>query len=550
MLIAVIVPVTSFAQNMGDGPDKLWLSACTVGMGTECNQSQLFHNAISAPFSQSDSVAIGTIIQKESTGENSISYSIDVDFYLKNYQPFDLLTVTLDDAPELQKFPDVLYYNSSVFNEGDLVFVYLIKNDGHYELLPESFALDKQEGRGPPPTILLTKSPAEDVFLQGEKIIVSGEIRKMELVKAAKNGEKLDVKLTLHKPYDENTVFFSDLMDADADGSYKYSLDTSNISPGDYALEVNYGPSSTDTEITINFNSIYWSPLKQFKSGISLDEIQCKDGLVEVIKISNNSPACVSLETKAKLIQRGWAIDPVFYGLTKSQITDIQQAKFGCKKLGNQTYCDTMVQEKIEHYLQQNKLGTQLEPEPSPEPKPETIDEQDMRKDKARMKIQEIIMTDYRGNQHQMDAINEYRNEFELGHFLEQYIHTFDQNYEKDELVNFALVEWGYQETDCTYPKVELYFMPYETKAIEKIGEWEKPNDNCFSIDSDENGYVIADVWHVPGIFEPHEICTIPGEYRISVTNLKDTPDIEWGYFTCQKDMLVGNPEPWMDLSG
>ncbi|BDQ30469.1 hypothetical protein NZNM25_08880 [Nitrosopumilus zosterae] len=48
-------------------------------------------------------------------------------------------------------------------------------------------------------------------------------------------------------------------------------------------------------------------PLKQIKHGIPIDEIQCKDDFVQVFKKSNNSPACVSLDTKAKLMQRGWA---------------------------------------------------------------------------------------------------------------------------------------------------------------------------------------------------------------------------------------------------
>jgi len=48
-------------------------------------------------------------------------------------------------------------------------------------------------------------------------------------------------------------------------------------------------------------------------------------------------------------------IEERFHGLTKSQITDIQQAELGCKKIGNQTYFDIMVQEKIDYYLQQNQ---------------------------------------------------------------------------------------------------------------------------------------------------------------------------------------------------
>lgn len=49
------------------------------------------------------------------------------------------------------------------------------------------------------------------------------------------------------------------------------------------------------------------SPLKQFESGIPIDEIQCKEGLEVVLKSSDGSPACVFPETKKILIERGWA---------------------------------------------------------------------------------------------------------------------------------------------------------------------------------------------------------------------------------------------------
>lgn len=304
LLILVGFSGSVFAQNLGDTQDDIWLPACLKESKTGCDHSSLFHDAVSRPFAQSDSVAVGTIIQKEE--QNSITYSINVSFYLKNYQPFDLLTATLNNATEPQTFPEVLYYNSPVFNEGDLVFVYLKKTDGQYNILPESFALDKQEVRGPPPTILLTKSPFEDTFEQGNVILVSGEVRKMELVKAAKDGEQLDVKLALHD--DNNQVIFSDLIDIDADGSYNYSFQTSTIPPGKYDLRVNYGPSTTGDEITIEFNPRYWTPLKQLHSAISPDEVVCKNGLVLVQKKSGLS-ACVTSETREKLIQRNWAVD-------------------------------------------------------------------------------------------------------------------------------------------------------------------------------------------------------------------------------------------------
>ena len=49
------------------------------------------------------------------------------------------------------------------------------------------------------------------------------------------------------------------------------------------------------------------SPLKQFKSGISVENIQCKEGLQLVIKTGNDFPACVKPSTATKLVLRGWA---------------------------------------------------------------------------------------------------------------------------------------------------------------------------------------------------------------------------------------------------
>lgn len=51
------------------------------------------------------------------------------------------------------------------------------------------------------------------------------------------------------------------------------------------------------------------SPLKQFKSGVSINDTKCSDDLRLVIKSSNSSPACVKPETVNKLLLRGWALD-------------------------------------------------------------------------------------------------------------------------------------------------------------------------------------------------------------------------------------------------
>ncbi|MDH5463479.1 MAG: serpin family protein [Nitrosopumilus sp.] len=49
------------------------------------------------------------------------------------------------------------------------------------------------------------------------------------------------------------------------------------------------------------------SPAKQFQSGISTDEIQCKESLILVTK-NNGSPACVTPESAIVLYERGWTL--------------------------------------------------------------------------------------------------------------------------------------------------------------------------------------------------------------------------------------------------
>jgi len=51
-------------------------------------------------------------------------------------------------------------------------------------------------------------------------------------------------------------------------------------------------------------------PLKQISHGVSSENVTCTEGLVLVIKVTNNLPACVYFTSKEILIQRGWAMNP------------------------------------------------------------------------------------------------------------------------------------------------------------------------------------------------------------------------------------------------
>ena len=189
------------------------------------------------------------------------------------------------------------------------------------------------------------------------------------------------------------------------------------------------------------------------------------------------------------------------------------------------------------------------EPEPEPGPIPDSESLQRQKQQQAKLHVQKVVMTDYRSDEYNIRAINEYRNAFENGYFLEQFIISNKQTYEKNDPILFVFAEWGYLQQECTYPKVEVYLRSYENyDKIKKISEWQKSENECYSISSDSDGHLIVNIRHMPGIFEPYDTCIIPGEYRVIASNLEDESKKAFGYYTCQREKLVGEPQPWMEL--
>ena len=63
-----------------------------------------------------------------------------------------------------------------------------------------------------------------------------------------------------------------------------------------------------------SFNALLFNPDEEFllppltlhRAGISSEDIVCRDNLELVLKASDKTPACVTSNTKAKLVERGW----------------------------------------------------------------------------------------------------------------------------------------------------------------------------------------------------------------------------------------------------
>ena len=64
---------------------------------------------------------------------------------------------------------------------------------------------------------------------------------------------------------------------------------------------------SPEHYVQINTDQPIYPPLKQLKSRIAINDIQCKSGFTLLAKTSDNSPACVKPDTAQKLAQHGWA---------------------------------------------------------------------------------------------------------------------------------------------------------------------------------------------------------------------------------------------------
>lgn len=86
-----------------------------------------------------------------------------------------------------------------------------------------------------------------------------------------------------------------------------YSIKLVEVQPYPYS-NTDILPSDYVVTFTVSEKSSLLPPLQQFKSGVSINEIKCKEGLQLVMKKTNGNPSCLRPATVATLIERGWAV--------------------------------------------------------------------------------------------------------------------------------------------------------------------------------------------------------------------------------------------------
>jgi hypothetical protein len=136
----------------------------------------------------------------------------------------------------------------------------------------------------------LVENPSEgftEYEIKVEKFMKNPQISDTLFVfgSGAKSSE---IHLSIEQIYNVNERVF--LFLNENDGKYQ-------ISPYSFSA-LNFNP---DEEFLL-------PPLILFRAGISIDDIVCKDNLELIIKANGESPACVTVKTKEKLIERGWTL--------------------------------------------------------------------------------------------------------------------------------------------------------------------------------------------------------------------------------------------------
>jgi len=299
-------------------PEELLEQSLTIFVGTVTAVSPVDVDYLSQIASD------GTV--KDTMGPETMTleeYTIEVEEFLKNPQETDTLKVLQATVGGVPGGPARI----SGFEIGDRVLFYLPKDEGqtHFagQYLPESFKIPTQcdsrqvlehpriEGRNSF-EMLQDGITKQDNFTAGMPIEF---VYKRDM--GSLDGASFDFQITVRKKTEPNMfddAVLSEKIHAKSNSCEWIAVAKAELVPqtGNYRTWIHItegtGGNSFSSSFSVNDyvkEKTMILPLKQFQSGIILDEIQCNDDLVLVQKY-DGSPACVKPESKQKLMDRGW----------------------------------------------------------------------------------------------------------------------------------------------------------------------------------------------------------------------------------------------------
>lgn len=296
-------------------PDDLLKQSQTIFVGN-ITSTKVLEFAKSSVYHTEDNGIERQIIENYTLALDE--YTVNVEQFLKNPQNSDTMVVRQPTT----SIPGMVVPIGG-FEIGDRVLFYVEKIDNENMYSPESFEIPTpcdanmmlskpRFAFGSDMKMMQNGVQMSDNFTAGIpiKFVYGNDVRTLE-------GKGFDIDVGINKITDNKAKpVFREKFRAEANPCEWIASAEWTITPqaGKHSMAFTIYDDDGDTishseQFLVKGNTSLEndSPLKQLKSGISIDEIQCKEGLELILKASDGSPTCVSPETKQLLIERGWA---------------------------------------------------------------------------------------------------------------------------------------------------------------------------------------------------------------------------------------------------
>lgn len=246
-------------------------------------------------------------------------YTVNIEEFLKNPQITNKITVR---QPITSLYPGMLG-GLDEFHVGNRVLFYIKNLDGNNTYSPESFIIPKSCVA----TNVLTQNR---LVARGESFEIQNGIKVDRNFTANKpiqfvdnedvgtlSGKSLDTMVQITKNTGSNAeVVFNKEIHSEAKPCEWIASAEWEFTPqeGEYRM---YVTMAEDNKTYAQYSSKFYvksdaatpdyvSPLKQFKSGIPANNVQCEQDFELIIRSETESPACVESKSATVLILRGW----------------------------------------------------------------------------------------------------------------------------------------------------------------------------------------------------------------------------------------------------